>query len=100
MFSLTLMIGSYVLKPYIGLEPKDRDYIFILCLINLIYSGYYMFQAVKLENKFRLENKEIIKFAKRLGLITLLYIPHLFFVISLFLKQLNKIEILMILLIA
>ncbi|MFX1314899.1 MAG: hypothetical protein ACFE9T_03485 [Promethearchaeota archaeon] len=56
-------------------------------------------QVFRLEKVFKLENKNIIKYGKRLGIVTLLYIPHLFLFITLFFKQLHNLEIMMVILI-
>ncbi len=39
-FSLTLIIGSIALKPYIGLEPQERDLIVILCTVNFFFPSF------------------------------------------------------------
>lgn len=52
-------------------------------------------QVIRLEKVFRLENKNIIKFGKKLGIVTLLYIPHLFLFITLFFRKLHNLEIMM-----
>jgi hypothetical protein len=98
-FSLTFLIGSIVLKPYIGLQAQERDFIIILCFINLIFSSYYFWNAVRLEKIFRLENKNIIKFGKIIGIVTIFYIPHIFIFATLFLRDLHNLVILMIFLI-
>lgn len=98
-FSLTLLISSMVLKPYIGLEVQERNSIVILCSINILFSFYYLLNAIRLEKVFKLENKNIIKFGKKLGIVTLIYIPHLFFFTSLFFRNLPNLEIIMIVLI-
>ena len=98
-FSLTLIIGSIVLKSYIGLEVQERNLIVLLCSINILFSFYYLLNAIRLEKVFKLENKNIIKFGKTIGIVTLIYIPHLFFFTSLFLRNLHNLEIIMIFLI-
>lgn len=98
-FSLTLLIGSIVLKSYIGLEVQERNLIVILCSINILFSFYYFLNAIRLEKVFKLENKNVIKFGKRIGIVTLIYLPHLFFFASLFLRNLHNLEIIMIFLI-
>ncbi len=98
-FSMTFLIGSIVLKSYIGLEVQERNFIVILCSINILFSFYYLLNAIRLEKVFKLENKIVIKFGKTIGIVTLIYIPHLFFFISLFLRNLHNLEIIMIFLI-
>ncbi|MEE9377111.1 MAG: hypothetical protein V3V33_03650 [Candidatus Lokiarchaeia archaeon] len=98
-FSLTLLIVSIVLKSYIGMEVQERNFIAILCSINILFSFYYFLNAIRLEKVFKLENKNVIKFGKRLGIVTLIYLPHLFFFASLFLRNLHNLEIIMIFLI-
>ena len=46
-----------------------------------------------------MENKIIIKFGKRIGVITLLYLPHLFLFTILFLWELHNLELIMVVLI-
>lgn len=98
-FSLTFLIGSIVLKPYIGLQAQERDFIIILCSINLLFSSYYLWNALRLEKIFKLENKNIIKFGKTIGIVTIFYIPHIFLFVTLFLRDLHNLEIIMIFLI-
>ena len=93
------MIGSIVLKPYIGIEPQERDLIVFLCSINLLFSLYYLWNVLRLEKIFMLENKNIIKFGKKIGVATLLYIPHVILFASLFFRNLHNLEMIMIFLI-
>ena len=72
-FSLTLLLGSIILKPFIALEPDERDVIIILTLINLVFSFYYLIEALRLERVFSLEEKHIFKFGRRIGVISLIY---------------------------
>jgi len=95
-FSITLMIGSIVLKPYIGIQSQERDMIVILCSINIFFSLYYLWNVIRLEKIFKLETKNIIRFAKSLGIATLIYLPHVFVFSILFFKNLHNLEILMI----
>ncbi len=99
-FSITFMIGSYLLQPYIALETAERDLIIILCAINLLFCIYYLWQVVKIEKIFKLENKHIIKFGKNIGIVTILYIPHFFIFTTLFFKNLHNLELLMVVLIS
>jgi len=94
------MIGSILLKPYIALDPRDRDFIIILCFINIVFCIYYLMEVIRLEKVFKLENKNIIRFGKRLGIVTILYTPHFIFLISLFFKNLHNLEIMMTVLIS
>jgi len=90
------MIGSIVLKPYISLESQERDLIIILCSINIFFSLYYLWNVLRLEKIFKLENKNIVKFGKKIGVVTLLYIPHAVLFASLFSRNLHNIEIIMV----
>ena len=54
---------------------------------------------MKLERVFRLETKNIKKFGKRIGIVTLLYLPHLFWFITLFFRELHNLELMMVVLI-
>lgn len=98
-FSLSFLMGSIVLKPYIGLELNELIFIVILCVINLAFNMYYAIEALRLKKVFKLEDKNVIKFGKRLGIITVFYIPHFFLIISLFFIGLHNLEVLMVLLI-
>ncbi len=97
-FSSTLLLGSIILKPYIALEPEERDYIIILTVINLVFSFYYLIEALKLESVFSLEEKHIFKFGKRIGIISLLYTPHLFVFLSLLIIDLHDLQLMMVIL--
>ncbi|GAG71402.1 unnamed protein product [marine sediment metagenome] len=97
-FSSTLLLGSIILKPYIALEPVERDYIIILALINIIFSLYYLMEALKLDRVFCLEEKHIFKFGKRLGVVSLIYTPHLFVFISLLFIDLHDLQLMIVIL--
>ena len=73
--SLTFLISSIILKPYIALEPKERDFIVLLTVLNMSFSIYYIIEALKLEKVFKLEDKHVIKFGKRIGIVSLVYLP-------------------------
>lgn len=94
-FSITFLIGSIVLKPFIGLEPSDRDFIIIISIVNIIFSIYYMIEALRLNKIFKLDNVYIINFGKRIGIVSLIYIPQIFLVSSLFLRDLHNLQIMM-----
>lgn len=98
-FSFNLIIGSFLFRPYIGLEVQERDFVVILCSINILFSFYYLLNAIRIEKIFKLENKNVIKFGKTIGIITLIYIFHLFLFTSLFLRNLFNLGIILIFLI-
>ena len=97
-FSLTLLLGSIILKPYIALEPDERDFIILLALVNLTFSFYYLIEALNLDHIFCLEEKHIFKFGKRIGVVSLVYTPHLFVFISLLLIDLHDLQLMMVIL--
>ena len=97
-FSSTLLLGSIILKPYIALEPDERDFIILLALVNLVFSFYYLIEALKLDSVFCLEEKHIFKFGKRIGVVSLIYTPHLFVFISLLLIDLHDLQLMMVIL--
>ena len=99
LFSLSFLIGSIALKPYIGLELNELILIVILCVTNLAFNTYYAIEALRLKEVFKLADSYVIKFGKRLGIITIFYVPHFFLVIYLFFIGLHNIEVLMVLLI-
>ncbi|MFX0077425.1 MAG: hypothetical protein ACFE96_18435 [Candidatus Hermodarchaeota archaeon] len=95
-FSLSFLFSSIFLKPYIALEPKDRDFIVGLTIINLAFNVYYLVEAFKFERVFKLEEKHILRFGIRMGIITLCYAPHIFIFSSLLLLDLHNLQIMMI----
>ncbi|MBY8986867.1 MAG: hypothetical protein KGD61_00310 [Candidatus Lokiarchaeota archaeon] len=95
-FSFAFLFSSILLKPYIALEPKERDFIVILTLVNMIFSIYYFIEALKFEKVFRLEDKHIHKFGKRIGIISLLYLPHVLILSSLLFLDLHNLQDMMI----
>jgi hypothetical protein len=98
LFSITFLITSILLKPYIALEPSDRDLIVIINGINLIFSAYCLIEGLNLKNIFKLEEKNIRKFGKRIGIISILYFPNVIIFCSLFMKELNNLLKMMLLL--
>lgn len=99
LFSLTFLIGSIVLKPYLGTTSQKRNLIIILCSINLGFCIYYLWEISNLERTFKLENKNIVKFGKRIGAVTLIYVPHIAAFSSLLFRDLHNLEKIMVILI-
>jgi len=87
---------KYFLKPYIALEPNERDFIVFLTIVSMIFSSYYLVEGLKFEKVFRLEEKHIRKFGKRIGIVSVLYSPHFFFLCSLLFLDLHNLQIMMI----
>jgi hypothetical protein len=98
-FSITFIIGSIILKPYIALEPAERDYIIITSTINIIFCVYYIIEGFKLDKIFCLEEKHIMKFGKRIGIVSLIYSPHTITFILLLTQGLNNLQLIMVFLI-
>jgi hypothetical protein len=98
-FSLTFIIGVIVLQYQTQLTTPDKDFIVILCVINVIFSIYYLMEAIRLDKIFKLEDKHVFKFGRRIGIITIIYSPHFFIFISLFLRGLNTLHLMMVFLI-
>jgi len=64
-----------------------------------MFCSYYLWEASNLEKIYKLENKNIIKFGKKIGVITLFYIPHLFLFITLLFRDRHNLEMIMVFLI-
>lgn len=94
--SLTFLISSIVLKPYIALEPKERDFIVLLTVLNISFSIYYIIEALKLEKVFKLEDKHVVKFGKRIGIVSLIYLPLYFTFFSLLFLNLHELQVMMV----
>jgi len=94
--SLTFLICSIILKPYIALEPKERDFIVLLTVLNMSFSIYYVIEALKLEKVFKLEDKYVIKFGKRIGIVSLVYSPLYFTFFSLLFLNLHELQVMMV----
>jgi len=94
--SLTFLISSIILKPYIALEPKERDFIVFLTVLNMSFSIYYIIEALRLEKVFKLEDKHVIKFGKRIGIVSLVYSPLYFMFFSLLFLNLHELQVMMI----
>ncbi len=90
LFSITLLISSIALKPFLGLEPVDRDLIVIIDGINILFSAYCLIEGLYIKNIFKLEEKNIRKFGKRIGIISILYFPNIIVFCSLFIKELHS----------
>lgn len=90
-FSFTLLIILLFLKSSINLSNDQRTFLTIISSINLFISILYFLIVLGLENIFKLENKNVIKFGKKVGVITIIYTPHLIiltiFVISIHLHS-------------
>jgi hypothetical protein len=53
-------------------------------------------EAMKFERIFRLEDKHIHNFGIRIGIVSLLYLPHIFVFASLLLLDLHNLQVMMI----
>jgi len=95
-FSFTFLFSSILLKPFIALEPNERDFILFVTIFNIIFNIYYLIEALKFEKVFRLEYKHIRKFGKRIGIVTLLYLPHVFIFSTLLFLDLHNLLIIII----
>lgn len=60
---------------------------------------YYLWEVTKLERTFKLENKNIVKLGKRIGGITLIYVPHIAVFSLLLFRDLHNLEKIMVILI-
>ena len=94
--SLTFLIGSIILKPYIALEPKERDFIVLLTVLNLSFSIYYIIEALRLEKVFKLEDKHVFKFGKRIGIVSLVYSPLYLIFFSLLFLDLHELQVMIV----
>ena len=94
--SLTFLISSIILKPYIALEPKERDFIVLLTVLNMCFSIYYIIEALRLEKVFKLEDRHVIKFGKRIGIVSLVYLPLYFTFFSLLFFNLHELQVMMV----
>lgn len=95
-FSLTFLFSSIFLKPYIALEPIDRDFIIILTTTNMVFCIYYLIEAIRFEKIYKLEEKHIRRFGIRIGIVSLLYLPHIFLFFTLLLLNLHNLQVMMI----
>ena len=94
--SFTFLFSSMLLKPYVALEPKERDFIAFVTIVNMIFNIYFLVEALKFEKVFRMEYKHIHKFGKRIGIVTLLYLPHVFIFSSLLFSDLHNLLVMII----
>lgn len=95
-FSFTFLFTSILLKPYIALEPNERDYIILITIINMIFSIYYLLEALKFERVFKLEENHIRIFGIRIGIVSILYLPHVFLLSSLLFLDLHNLQVMLI----
>jgi hypothetical protein len=78
---------------------QDIYGISIICSINILFGIYYLWEIFNLRKVFKLQNKYIIRFGKRIGFVTVLYlIPFISFCTFLF-RKLGIFETFLILLI-
>lgn len=93
------MISSIVLNLDIGIQFEESNLIITLSSINILFSLYYIWNVIKLEKVISLETKNIIRFIKKIGIITLSYLPHVILFIFLLFQNLNHLEFFMIIII-
>jgi len=84
------------MKPYLHIEPHERDFIVVLMIINYPFCFYYGYEAYRALRIFSLEDRYIFKFAKRIGIVNLIYSPHLFVTISMFFMDFHELQVMMV----
>ena len=91
-FSVAIMVISIMFKPYLVLEPCERDYIVIVCGINIPFCIYYLIEAIRISSISGLDQKYTSKFILRTGIISIFYIPQLVSMMLILLADVNLIE--------
>ena len=94
-FSFTFLMGTIMLRPLINLHTNDMYFIVILCLVNMGFSLYYLSEALRLKKIYKMADRHIIKFAKRIGIVTIIYSPHFFLHVSLLFRGFNSLQVMM-----
>lgn len=97
LFSTTLIIGAIVFKPYLALEPNDRNLIVILGALSMVFSVIHLMVALRVKKIYKLEIKNVIKFVKGISLFNIIFTPHIFFLLSLLMLNLQVLQIMIIL---
>lgn len=90
--SLAISIVSFFARPYLSLDQFQINYIIGLCIINLIFSPFYLFQALRVKKIYRLEIDYIIKYAKIMGISILIYFPHIIFLLTFLMMEIATLE--------
>ncbi|TFF90395.1 MAG: hypothetical protein EU548_03245 [Promethearchaeota archaeon] len=88
-----------MLKPYIALEPIDRDLIIILSTLNILFSIYYLWEAFRLEKIFSLEDHHVEAFGKRIGIVSCVFLVPYFLFFTLLFRDLHNLQEMMLYLI-
>ena len=97
LFSTTMIIGAIVFKPYLALEPNDRNLIVIIGAFSMLFSVIHLLAALKVKKIFKLEIKNVVKFVKAIGLLNIIFTPHIFFLLSLLMLNLQVLQTMIIL---
>lgn len=92
LFSITLIVISILFKPYLVLEPQERDYIVLISGINIPFSLYYIIEGIRITPIRDLHEKYTSKFIIRTVLVSVFYTLHLLFMITILLMDVNLIE--------
>jgi hypothetical protein len=92
LFSITLIVISILFKPYLVLEPWERDYIVLVSGFNIPFCFYYIIEGIWVSTIRELHEKYTSKFIIRTGIVSVLYIPHLIFMIGFLLMDVNFLE--------
>jgi len=91
-FSVAIMVISILFKPYLVLEPYERDYIVIVYGMNIPFCIYYLIEALRISSISGLDRKYTSRFILRTGVISLLYIPQLVSMAVILIADVNLIE--------
>jgi hypothetical protein len=73
-FSLTLILEILLAK-----QNLNHRSLFLIMLLscNMLFCTYNILEGTRIKRIFKLENKNILKFVKRIGIINLIYTPHM-----------------------
>lgn len=100
LFSITLIVISILFKPYLVLEPQERDYIVIISAINIPFCIYYLLEGLRISKIRDLHGKNTARFILRAGLVSIFYISHLIFLMGFLFMDVNIIEKVMVFVVA
>ncbi|TFG00340.1 MAG: hypothetical protein EU541_02640 [Promethearchaeota archaeon] len=95
-FSIAIMIISILFKPYLILDPWERDYIVLVSGFNIPFCIYYAIEAIRLSEISGLDQKYTLKFILRTCVVSAIYIVHLVFLTQILFSEVILLEKIMV----
>jgi len=90
-FSFAIIVISLNFNEIFSIDSGALEQIFILCLLDFPLSFYFIVESLRIKKFVNSEDHYIVNFGRRIGIVALIFIPHIIYFISLIIGELNGI---------